>query len=393
MSDTVAEPRLSDFADIAPVSDADFQPMMRRLVAEEGLEHAVRWVMPEVDYPEFVKNLLSIEDKNQFQRQVMMPFLEMLAATTTHGLTAGGLDNVSHDIHYTYITNHRDIVLDSAFLNLCLLRGGYATTEIAIGSNLLIYPWIDDLVRINRSFIVKRNLGRMEALAAAKHLSAYIHFAIEHKERSVWIAQREGRAKDSDDRTQESLVKMLTLGGTGTPLESLLQLHIAPVSISYEYDPNDWLKAREFLLRQRDPEYKKTQRDDLRAMEVGMLGQKGRIHFEFNPCINEQLARCPSSDRTAAVSDTCRLIDGAIHSGYHIFPSNMIAYDEYVEAGHFRDLYTQADVDTFEAYLQGQLDKAAGDVGGVSDEERQYMRREILEMYSNPLRNKLAVNA
>lgn len=380
------------FNDIAPVSDADFRPMMRRLLAEEGLEHAVRWVMPEVDYPEFVKQLLTIEDKNQFQLKVMYPFLEMLARTTTHGVSCGGLDNIKARKAYTHITNHRDIVLDSAFLNLCRLRDGMSTTEIAIGDNLLIYPWIDDLVRINRSFIVRRSVKKLEALAAARHLSEYIHYAIIHKGRSVWIAQREGRAKDSDDRTQEALMKMLTLGGDGTALDNLLDLHIAPVSISYEYDPNDWLKAREFLLRHRDPEYHKSQRDDLFAMETGLLGQKGRVHFEFTPCINDHLVHCPGTDRATAVAEACRLIDKAIHTGYKIFTSNMIAYDEYVEPGHFRHLYTQDDIDTWETYLKGQLAKATHEIGDVTGEELHFMRREILEMYSNPLRNKLAAS-
>ena len=150
---------------------------------------------------------------------------------------------------YTFITNHRDIVLDTSFLNLCFLRSGYPTTEVAIGDNLLIYSWIADLVRLNKSFIVKRNLPRAKALDAAKELSGYIHYAITEKNQSVWIAEREGRSKDSNDKAQDALIKMLGLGGNDGFKQNLMEINILPVSISYEYDPNDYLKAREFLLK------------------------------------------------------------------------------------------------------------------------------------------------
>ena len=202
-----------DFSDIAPFDDSQFQEKMALLVKEPGFEHAVRYVMPNVNYDDFVKELMSISDKESFQTKIMWPFLEMLAKKTSAGITIGGLENINADMAYTFITNHRDIVLDASFLNLCFLRNGIHTSEVAIGNNLLIYEWITDLVKLNKSFIVKRNLRITQALEAARHLSAYIHYAINHKHESVWIAQREGRAKDSNDLTQESLIKMLALDG------------------------------------------------------------------------------------------------------------------------------------------------------------------------------------
>lgn len=219
----------------------------------------------------------------------MFPFLEMLAKTTTSGISLGGIKHLNQAMNYTFITNHRDIVLDASFLNLAFLRRDLPTSEVAIGDNLLIFPWISDLVRLNKSFIVKRNTGLREGLLAAKKLSAYIHHCLLEKKESVWIAQREGRAKDSSDHTQESLVKMLALAGQGTFMERLKEINLMPVAISYEYDPNDYLKAREFLMRRRNPDFRKSQRDDLFSMETGLLQFKGKVHFQLTPRINSKL--------------------------------------------------------------------------------------------------------
>ena len=257
-----------DFSDIAPHDDSVFHEKMEQLVKEPGFLHAVNYTMPKDDVPVLINELLKIDNKYDFQTQVMFPFLEMLAKTTTSGISLGGIKYHNPGVSYTFITNHRDIVLDASFLNLAFLRKGIPTSEVAIGNNLLIFDWISDLVRLNKSFIVKRNTGLREGLEAAKKLSAYIHHTILDKRESIWIAQREGRAKDSSDHTQESLIKMLALGGTGSFMESLKEINLMPVSISYEFDPNDYLKAKEFLMRRRDPNFKKSQRDDLFSMET-----------------------------------------------------------------------------------------------------------------------------
>ena len=165
---------------------------------------------------------------------------------------------------------------------------------MAIGNNLLIYDWISSLVRLNRSFIVKRDMSKRQTFEAAQQLSGYIHFTLTQKKQSVWIAQREGRCKDSNDRTQESLIKMLALGGGRNLIQSLKEINLMPVSISYEFDPNDYLKAKEFLLKSKDPNFKKSQRDDLFSMETGLLQYKGRVHFTFTKCINCLLYTSPS---------------------------------------------------------------------------------------------------
>jgi len=383
----------TQFEDIAPFDNSQFRSKMAELVNEPGLEHAVKYVMPDVDYPEFIKQLLAIPDKETFQTKVMAPFLELLATKTSTGITANGIDNISKGTCYTFITNHRDIVLDASFLNLCFLRNGMPTSEVAIGSNLLIYDWITDLVKLNKSFIVKRNLRVTQALDAANQLSAYIHYAINSKHESVWIAQREGRAKDSNDMTQESLVKMLALAGAGSTVDHLCEINLMPVSISYEYDPNDYLKAREFLLKKLNPSFKKSQRDDLFSMETGLLQPKGHIHFELSPCINPELRNLPAGiDKTEVLHHVCALINRAIHKGYRIYPINYYAADRLEGHSKFAEFYTTEEAEKFEKYFEKQLDKVT-DVVAQDPENRRYMTSMMWKMYANPLLNKLTAQS
>ncbi len=268
------------------------------------------------------------------------------------------------------------------------MRRGMPTSEVAIGNNLLVFDWITDLVRLNKSFIVKRNTGLREGLLAAKKLSAYIHHAILDKHESVWIAQREGRAKDSSDHTQESLVKMLALGGEGSFMEKLEEINLMPVSISYEFDPNDYLKVKEFLMKRRNPNFKKSQRDDLFSMETGLLQFKGHVHFQLTPRINpklDQLGEFPDVN-TAAKYVGC-LIDQAIHRSYEIFPINYIAFDMLHHTERFSKKYTPEQRVETENYFNNQLNKI--DIEDVTPDEREFMLEMMLVMYANPLKNKL----
>lgn len=344
--------------------------------------------MPPEDTPALIDDLLKINNKYDFQHQVMFPFLEMLAKTTTSGISLGGIKHLNQAMNYTFITNHRDIVLDASFLNLAFLRRDLPTSEVAIGDNLLIFPWISDLVRLNKSFIVKRNTGLREGLLAAKKLSAYIHHCLLEKKESVWIAQREGRAKDSSDHTQESLVKMLALAGQGTFMERLKEINLMPVAISYEYDPNDYLKAREFLMRRRNPDFRKSQRDDLFSMETGLLQFKGKVHFQLTPRINSKLDQIGNfKDINTAAKYVVKIIDQAIHRSYMIFRINYIAFDLLHDTDRFSACYTPERKSEVLDYFNSQLDKV--DLSDITPEERDYMMTMMLTMYANPLKNKL----
>lgn len=380
-----------EYSDICPFSDGEFHSKMEKMVTEDGFKHAVTWVMPDIDYDAFCKQLLLIDNKKDFQYKVMFPFLEMLAAKTTDGISDCGVEqNVEYDKAYTMMTNHRDIVLDASFLNLALLRHKSRTTEVAIGDNLLIYDWIETLVRLNKSIIVKRDVGMRHALEAAVQLSGYIHFAITQKKESVWIAQRQGRAKDSSDETQESLIKMLSIAGGNSFLDNILELNIMPVAISYELDPNDYLKAREFLLKKKNPDFKKTQRDDLFSMETGLLQNKGKVHFTFTGCINDDIEKLCDLDKKEQLNNVCQIIDKRIHGNYRIYPGNYIAFDERYNTDRFKNEYTDDDIEKFNSYINKQLDKVQNEVNfEISGEEREYMHGLMLVMYSNPLVNKL----
>jgi hypothetical protein len=380
-----------EFQDIAPFEDEAFQPTMARLVKEPGFENAIKYVMPQTNYDQLVQQLLQIKNNDEFQYKIMLGILELIESKTTAGVTDSGFDKLDHSYSKLYITNHRDIVLDASFLGLVMVRHNLRTQEVALGDNLLIYEWIEELVRLNKGIIVKRNLRLTKALEAAKQLSSYFHYCIREKNESVWVAQREGRAKDSNDITQESVIKMLALTGeSDNPVGRLMELNITPTSISYEFDPNDFLKAREFLAKRRDADYKKTQRDDLLSMETGLLNYKGRVHFTAGKCINDELAAMVNlTDKVEIVKKVCAIIDNEIHHGYRIYPINYIAFDRLNHSSRFISEYTDADIAQFDSYLTGQLNKV--DLPDITAEERAFMQEKILEMYANPLRNQLIV--
>ena len=258
-----------------------------------------------------------------------------------------------------------------------LVEAGYPTTvEIGIGDNLLIYPWIKRLVRMNKAFTVRRGLSLRETLAASQLMSRYIHFAVTQKKENIWIAQREGRAKDSNDRTQDAVLKMLAMGG------DLKELNIVPLTISYEYDPCDYLKAQEFQQKRDNPAFKKSRQDDLDNMKTGIFGYKGRVVYRTAAPVNtwiDELADLPKTEYFKAVAER---MDREIHRGYELFPCNYIALDELQGNQANSAHYSTADKQCFEAYLATQLAKIQ-----LPDKDESFLRERILTMYANPLIN------
>ena len=378
----------AEYSDICPIADKDFHNEMSILVEQPAFQQVVSLVLPNYKYSELKHILLGLNSKHEFQMKVMKPYLDGLLAKSSSGLTYSGMENIDEEIPNLFITNHRDIVLDSAQLSYLLLKAGRKSCEIAIGNNLLIFDWINKLVRLNKSFIVKRNLGRIQTLKAAIQLSGYMHFAITQKKECIWLAQREGRCKDSNDRTQESLLKMLTYGARDKSIvEALKELNIAPIAISYEYDPNDYLKAKDFLMTDKNPNWKKNSQDDLISMQTGIQGFKGHVHYSFTPCINDELDKIPADlDKLLTIRRICRIIDRAIHENYKIFKTNYIAHDILFDNKEFADRYTPDDKEAFTSYLTAQIDKT--DIK-LSEFDRFYMYTKMLQMYSNPLTNQL----
>ena len=277
---------LKQFDEIRPYEPEEMQQAFEDLLNDRQFALVLKGFVPWL--PKGLRNgLLRLAFKGvktplDFQKRFMKRIVNYIIKRKTNGATFDEKELPrDKSLRYTFVSNHRDIVLDSAFLDLFLVDAGYPTTvEIGIGDNLLIYPWIKRLVRMNKAFTVRRGLTPKEMLRSSQLMSRYIHFAVNEKKENIWIAQREGRAKDSDDRTQDSVLKMLAMGG------NLHELNIVPLTISYEFDPCDYLKAQEFQQKRDDAKFKKSRQDDLDNMKTGIFGYKGRVHYHCAPPIN-----------------------------------------------------------------------------------------------------------
>ena len=376
-----------NFDDIRPLNNNEVKDAIEALVTNEDFERAFRYIKPDVNWKEFSETMRSFKTKEDFKSKLAYEAVMMVANKTTFSLTISGRSRLPKDKKpCTFISNHRDIVLDASFLNVMLYDVGYGMTQVAIGDNLMIRPWIETLVRLNNSFIVKRGVSVRQMLDVSRTLSAYIRHTINETKESIWIAQREGRAKDSNDRTQGSVLKMLNMSGDKDIVSNIMDLNIFPVAISYEYDPCDFLKAKEFQMKRDDPNYVKSQRDDLLSMETGILNNTGRVHFTLTQPINDQLAALDKDmEKNELIATIANIIDKEIYKHYRFYPCNYVAYDMLTGTKRFSSNYGLRDKKHFEEYLQGQLDKIV-----LPNKDEAFLRTKILEMYTNPLKNHLA---
>lgn len=375
----------TEFDEIRPYHDEELPQIYEELLADEAFRKVVAVVMPDIPFEQIAQMMRRCRTKFEFQRTFCYPLIKQLMAKASKGMSLDRSELADKDGAYVYISNHRDIILDSGLLSVLLADEGKDTVEIAIGDNLLIYPWIKKLVRVNKSFIVQRALTMRQMLQSSARMSKYMHYAIGEKHQSVWIAQREGRAKDSNDRTQESVLKMMAMGGEGDIIDRLMSLHIVPLAISYEYDPCDYLKAQEFQQKRDNPDFRKSKADDLQNMQIGIFGRKGRIHYQAAPCINTWLDEVKDLPKGEFFAEVARRMDQAIHRGYRLYPGNYVAADMLKGEQTFADRYTEAEAATFRQYLEGQLAKVQ-----LPAPDMPFLREQILTMYANPVFNQLA---
>ncbi|NLX66435.1 MAG: acyltransferase [Bacteroidales bacterium] len=376
---------MNQFNDISPIPDSEVPATIARLISNNYFRRATEGFVAPLTWEELIGLMSKCETKEEFQHNVIYPVMKQLIHRTTSNLNAAGWENIPEGKGSLFISNHRDIILDVAFLNILLMDQKKATTEIAIGDNLLIYPWIEEVVRLNKSFIVKRGVSVRQMLDVSKHLSDYIHDTVNRRGESAWIAQREGRAKDSNDKTQASLLKMFTLHDSSDPVQSLIDLHIVPLSISYEIDPCDFLKAKEFQLKRDDPSYKKTKSDDIENIITSIWGFKGRVSFRFGNCIDEAIQSIsPTLGRNEFLKEAASLIDREIYLNYTFFPFNWVAYDLMTGSNRFTSHYTQEDLANFKDYLQKQIEKI-----NIPNRDDNFLRKKIIEMYGNTVKNYL----
>lgn len=377
--------QLSQYDEIRPYSPEELPAVLSELLEDPMFTAIVQNFFQGVPVEALKAKMLSCRNNLEFQKAFIYPLIKQLLAKNCTGLTfESALEPTKY---YTYVSNHRDIVLDSALLSIVLIENGFEDTpEIAIGDNLLIYPWIKKLVRVNKSFIVQRSLSMREMLESSRRMSSYMHYAINEKQQSIWIAQREGRAKDSNDRTQESVLKMMAMGGEGTPTERLKSLNIAPLSISYEYDPCDYLKAQEFQQKRDNPDFKKSREDDLKNMQTGIFGYKGQVHYQVAPCINEWIDEMSTLPKGEFFSAVAQRMDADIFRNYRLYPGNYVAADLLEGSTRFASHYTEEQKQQFEKYVQSRIALVE-----LPNPDTAYLRERILEMYANPVLNQLSV--
>lgn len=374
-----------NFDDIRCYTDADVPAKLWPLADRPEIAAFIKGAFPQVDFETVRQAILGSNTIEEFQERVVIYFLNLLCGLCTDGVSATGIEGIDFTHGHIFITNHRDIVLDSALLNVMLHKAGQHTCQIAIGNNLFAAPWIEDLVRVNKSFVVRRDVTGRELLMSSVKMSSYIHQEIAKKGNSVWMAQREGRSKDNSDNTQASVVKMLSLGGESKDLMQCIRaLHPVPVAISYEYDPCDYLKAAEFQLKRDDPSWKKTKADDVKSMVTGMKGYKGRVTYNFtrelNPIFDTYLW---INDKNAQVNCVCQTIDALLHEAMTLYPINYVAYDTKYQTETYRDKYTEEDRAKAMGYLNGQLAKI-----DIPNRDEDFLWDMLLTMYSNPVLNK-----
>jgi hypothetical protein len=376
-----------EYQDIRPYRDHEFRLVVDRLLNSSLSDLLISTVFP--DYPvEMVKmQLRSINTIKDFQEKVIYKAMQAVLARTSKGVTKSGTENLEKGQNYLFISNHRDIILDPSLINTMIVEEGFETAEIAIGDNLLEKPWVKDLARLNKSFIVKRNLSVRDLIIASKRLSEYIQETLLVRKNSVWIAQREGRAKDGNDRTHAGVLNMIGLSAKGSLKEYFMNLNLLPVSLSYEHDPCDIDKARSLYALKLFGGYTKEENEDNLAMRKGIMGDKGEIHIHFGVPLKDQISKLPDHlHKSDLIQQVGLMIDRQVIGNYKIHKSNYIAYDllKGVTSG-LNNVYSEKDKELFLADLELKI---AGMDGEPSE-----LRSIFLEMYSRPYRNRLELES
>ncbi len=383
---------MDEFEAIRPYSDTEVPAVMARLFADREfldilahfrfprLAGPMGWMLKPLIAQRLRREFASIHSVDTLQARIEM-YLDRTIERATDGITYSGLDKLQHGCAYLFLANHRDIVMDPAFVNYALYQARMRTPRIAIGDNLLQRPFVSDLMRLNKSFIVRRSVtGRREKLAAYQLLSAYINHSIRNDGESIWIAQAEGRAKDGDDRTDSAILKMLHMSRKDEPFaEALAALRPTPVSISYEYDPCDQAKARELYIRATTGTYTKAPGEDDTSIALGITGYKGRVHVSFGTPISE----IPDDPKQLATE-----IDQQILGDYRLFPVNYLAYriwdgrDPALPVPELAELFSQEEIGRAEAEWGKRL-------AACPSVQQPY----LIHQYATPVRNQHRLKA
>ena len=368
------------FDDIRPYRDDEIPAAMQRIVSDPYFPQLAQYVYPDRSVQEVRDIMLGCRNIHEFQTTVMKQVNEQVIAATTDGLTYGGVELLDPSKRYLFISNHRDIVLDSCLLMYILYINGHSIGEITFGSNLMKGQMVIDIGKSNKMFKVERGGNPRELYTTSVHLSEYIRYAITEKKESVWIAQRNGRTKDGMDRTDQGLIKMLSMSGGKDRVKALAELNIAPVSVSYEWESCDILKALELYASRDGKPYVKKPGEDLNSILTGITQPKGHVHIEVcEPLTASDLNAIPTDYVDAQFRHAvAELIDKRICGGYRLYPNAYIAHDIRSGKRHFADRYTQEQYDAFVSHMS-ELEKYQAD---------DVLKDIFLGIYANPIESK-----
>lgn len=371
-----------NFDDIRPYTDQEVKQKIKLMVKDPAFDRVLMHLFKSRPKVEMVKlQLRAVREIRQLQGTFIYDLLSWIINKTSDGLTCTGLENLDKTKPYLFISNHRDIILDAALLNMLIFDKGMNTTQVAIGNNLLLYEWIEHAVKLNRSFIIKRNLPPRELLESSKKVSRFIRKSITEDNLSVWIAQREGRTKNGHDKTQESVLKMLNMSNTRSFSEGFNELNIVPVAISYEIEPCGLAKMKEMIKKEHYGQLK-TNKDDLKSMSMGIYNPKGRMRFSFGKPISLNPSEAETREqKNQQIKDLAGLIDRHIYVNYKLWPNNYIAYDMLMPEPRFQDKYTSHEKKNFKLMIEQAMIHIDFPITDIQER--------FLKLYANPVINKL----
>ncbi|MCD6557340.1 MAG: 1-acyl-sn-glycerol-3-phosphate acyltransferase [Bacteroidales bacterium] len=350
--------KITDFYDeFRPYNEKEALEAVKRISANKRFKQLIHYFFPDLNDAGYIQLMNSVQSINDFQMKIMHQITDKVIENTITELSVSGLKNIEKDKHYVFISNHRDIVLDATLFEYILADNGFRTTEITFGNNLMEDPLVFDIGKTNKMFKVYRKGTPKELLKKTLQLSEYIRYTVFNKKESVWIAQRGGRTKNGDDKTHSGILKMLNASGTGSFEENIRELMIVPLSVSYEFEPNDHLKVKE-LLHNGNTKYVKSEGEDIKSIIDGTCSNKGNVHIAIGKPINSKLPVLETVSRTNnKVKKLGEIIDSEIYRNYYLFPNNYIAYDLLNHSVKFQDFYSEGKKEIFLKYKEEQLNK------------------------------------
>jgi hypothetical protein len=371
------------FNNIRPYSEIETMEAVKKMFTDPKFIQQLSVFEDKIDVDEWIKEVLSCKTRFEFQLAFANRVFNYFIEKTCTDLHLEGWENIDPRKQYLFIGNHRDIIFDSSFLQIYGFRNGFEATRSAIGDNLIANPLFVEIARMHQMFLVIRSGTLKEKISNTHLLSQYIHHSIFEEKESVWIAQGNGRTKNGDDKTQQGLIKMLTLVAPECAVQTLKKMQITPISISYQYEPCAQLKARELALSEVAP-YTKKAGEDTRSIIEGITGYKGDVHLKIGKPLGEEIDNIPHDlNHNDKLYWICQQIDNQIHENYHLYPQNYIAIDIQDETNTFSSQYNQEEKNAFIDYLNTQ--------SVVDDVSKEKMMKYLLDIYANPVRNQLKI--